>query len=259
MSEKQPAFVTEAIRIVEAAKENGIILRIMGACAIRIHCSKKQHILKSKRELTDIDLISYSKFVPSMEKFFKSLGYDPLPTILPRGMSLGRHIYVNKNIGFTVDVFFDKLEFCHTIDLRGRLELDYPTITLADLILEKLQIVKIAEKDVLDLIALFYEHEVGVNDDKEVINGRYIAKLLSNDWGFYYTVTSNLNKVKSYIQTFELITEEERRVVNEKINRLLQLIESEPKSLKWKLRALIGPSIKWYREVEASPLEQIKT
>jgi hypothetical protein len=258
MNEELPTFVSEAIRIVEAGKENGIILRIMGACAVRIHCSKRpQFILK--RKLTDVDLMSYSRFEPSMEKFFKSLGYDPLPTILPRGMSLGRHIYHKKEIGFTVDVFFDKLEFCHTIDFRGRLELDFPTITLADIMLEKLQIVKISEKDILDLIALLHEHEIGMSDDKDVINGKYMARLLSKDWGFYYTVTINLNKVKSYLQSFESLTDGERKVIAEKIDKLLQLIENEPKTLNWKLRAKIGPSMKWYRDVESSPLEQMKT
>jgi len=258
MSEELPLFVTEALRIVEAGKEKGIILRIMGACAVRIHCSKKPQFLL-ERKLTDIDLMSYTRFASSMEKFFKSLGYEQLPTILPRGISLGRHIYYNKEIGITVDVFFDKLEFCHTIDFRGRLELDYPTITLADIMLEKLQIVKITEKDILDLIALLYEHEIGMSDDKDVINGRYIARLLSKDWGFYYTATTNLNKVKSYLQSSELLKEEERKIVTEKIDKLLQLIENEPKSLKWKLRAKIGPSMKWYRDVESSPLELMKT
>jgi len=37
-----------------------------------------------------------------------------------------------------VDVFFDKLLVAnHPIDFKGRLELDYPTITVTDMLLEK--------------------------------------------------------------------------------------------------------------------------
>jgi len=77
-----------------------------------------------------------------------------------------------------------------------RLEIDYPTISLADLLLEKMQIVKLNEKDILDTIVMLREHDVG-EGDKETINSDRVSGLLSDDWGFYYTVTTNLGKIKS--------------------------------------------------------------
>lgn len=250
-------IVSEALKIVESGERNGIILRIMGACAIRLHCKNTPAVLKAHRKLTDVDLMSYEKFESKMEELFKSLNYSPIPTIMPRGITLGRHIYVHNNIKLMVDVFFDKLEMCHTIDFRNRLHLDYPTIPLSELLLEKLQIVKIAEKDILDVIALLYEHEISESDEKDCINGKHIARLLSKDWGFYYTITTNLNKVESYLAKFEHLTQDEKTIVCKRIKKLIQMIESEPKSLSWKLRAKIGPSMKWYREVEVSPFESV--
>jgi hypothetical protein len=51
----------------------------------------------------------------------------------------------------------------HIIEFKDRLEKDYPTIPLEELMLEKLQIVKINEKDIKDLIVLILEHEIGEN------------------------------------------------------------------------------------------------
>jgi hypothetical protein len=250
-------FTEEATKIVRLAEDEGIVLRIMGACAVRIHCAKYQYLQKKlERELTDLDFVSYERFEPVMEKFFWKLGYVPrtyMSRMWGRAGVIKRHIYDGEKTGVVVDVFFDKLEMCHTIDFRGRLEVDYPTISLADLLLEKMQIVKLNEKDVKDVILLLREHEVGVGD-AEMINALYIAKLLSNDWGFYYTVVTNLNRVKSFSERYEVLTKEDLKDVSVKINKLLEIIEKEPKSMKWKLRAKIGTQKKWYNEVEEAML-----
>jgi hypothetical protein len=126
---------------------------------------------------------------------------------------------------------------------------DYPTIPLAEMLLEKLQIVQLNEKDVKDVIILLREHEVG-EGDKETINSRYIAKLLSEDWGFYYTATMNLNKIKSLLADYSQLVEYDKELIEDKIDRLINAIENEPKSLGWKMRAKIGTKKQWYRKVE---------
>lgn len=129
------------------------------------------------------------------------------------------------------------------------MELDFPTITPSDLLLEKMQIVQITEKDLKDTMILLREHEIKEHEN-DVINTKYIAKLLSNDWGFYYTVTTNLKKTKEFLNFFDALTDEDKNIISEKIDKLLDYIEREPKSLKWKARAKIGTRKKWYREVE---------
>lgn len=248
-------FVNESRALVEKAEQQGIVLRILGALAIRHHTMEFTKLHQDlgrlgKQEFTDIDFISYGKFANPLERFFMSLGYPP-----NRGAKLmgvvwtSRHLYDAPG-GFHVDVFFDKLEMCHMLDLRGRLELDKPTITLPDLLLEKMQIVEINEKDIKDCIVLLRAHNVE-SSDKEGIDANYVAKLLSQDWGFYWTVTTNLNKIRELMPNYKVLTEEDRQDVNSKIEKLLSRIEETPKSMGWKMRAKIGTKKKWYTDVDA--------
>jgi hypothetical protein len=242
-----PDFINDALKIIRLGAEKGATLRLMGACAIRLHCPKFGYIHKEmKRTVTDIDLVTYGKFRPLVKKVLTELGYSPGAGAL---YGLGRHIYYDYNKNIEVDVFFDKLEMCHTVDFRGRLELDYPTITVSDLLLEKMQIVKIDEKDVKDTIMLLREHDIG-EEERETVNREYITKVLSDDWGFYYTFTENLKKVKKLLGIYKALTSEDQRNVEMKISELLDAIEKVPKTFKWKVRERIGTSKKWYRDVE---------
>jgi hypothetical protein len=245
-------FAAEAIKIVEEANKAGVILRIMGATAIRIHCPNSVSLHKALgRELTDMDFIGYSKQREKIEKFFtQEFKYEMVKAALTPGLFVNRCIFFDKTEKKPhIDVFLDKLEMNHTIDFKDRLDKDSPTIPLAELLLEKMQIVKINEKDIKDAMVLLLEHNLG-DSDKEVINIEYIAKILSKDWGFYYTVTTNLNKVKAFLERYEVLTNEQRKIISDKIDKLLERIEKEPKTLSWKVRARVGPAKKWYNEVE---------
>ncbi len=238
-------FVEEAIRIASEAEKKNIILRIMGAVAIRIKCTDYISLYNElKRGLTDIDFAGYSKQGHKISALLKELGYELRKDML---IHEGRYFFYYPSSGLKVDIFLDKLSMSHTINFRNRLELDFPTITLADLVLEKLQIVKINEKDLKDLVVLFRSYDVG--DNEKAINGRYIAKLLADDWGFYYTATTNLERLKSFLKRTN-IPEKDKEDVSKKIEKLSEMIETEPKTLKWRLRSKIGPRMKWYTEVE---------
>jgi len=244
-----PDFVEEALRIISEANKRGIQLRLLGATAVKLHSPKFARLYEDmQRALTDLDLISYARFRPQLKDFLKSLGY----TADDRFIALHGHkrqIYFDETNKRTVDIFIDKLEFCHIIDFTGRLELDNPTITLADILLEKMQIVQINEKDIKDTIIMLREHEVG-EIERETVNAKYIAKRLSDDWGFYYTVTINLKKVKDFLPEFKALSDSDRGDVASKVDKLLAYIEKESKSFGWKMRARVGPSKKWYTEVE---------
>jgi hypothetical protein len=242
--------VAEAQRIVSHAKSIGITLRMMGAAAFVTHCPNNAVLFnKMDRQLTDIDLIGHyidqKRIIALLKEFQYSLDRRSL-----RSWSREQLKFYNEKLEITLDLFLDKLQMCHTIDLRHRMECDYPTIPLADLLLEKTQIVHITEKDLKDLIILILEHPIG-NHDKETINSDYISQLLKRDWGFYYTVTSNLKILNDdYLSKCTVLDEESKKVVKERINILLQEIDKKPKSLKWKLRSKIGPLLKWYNDVE---------
>ncbi|MEM1545353.1 MAG: hypothetical protein QXY40_10045 [Candidatus Methanomethylicia archaeon] len=261
-------FAEEAMNIIEKAKSRGIVLRILGALAVYIHSKHERNALEIYSRIgrfgvdnptfTDLDLIAYGKQRGEIVKLFEKelkFNYNALVKALFMNKRL---IYFHPKNQYQVDIFFDKLEFSHDVVFgdkpgKGRLDLDYPTITLTDLVLEKIQIHQINLKDIVDLIITFYGHDVNYKDDQEYINGKYIAKILSDDWGFWYDAITNLNKVKLFVEKFHnenKLTKEEKELVNSRIDKLIKIIDEEPKSGKWRKRAEIGTSKPWYREVE---------
>ena len=256
LTERTPEeFVGTATRIVDSAKEQGIILRAIGATSVLIHVGKDAPILnvfKSYRKLTDIDFVTYRKCWSKIEDFFQKQGFRPNETF--------NALHGNKQLNFTgadnlhADVFCDKLDMSHVIDFTGRLEQDYPTIPLADLLLEKMQIVRINEKDIKDTLLLLRTHDIG-DDDKDVINARWIAQSLKDDWGFWYTITTNLNKVNAQKNQYDWLSPEDRAIIESRITKLLGVIETEPKSSGWRFRARIGTRKKWYNDVEELSLD----
>ena len=256
-------LVNEAMLIISQAQKRGIILRLLGAMAVWCHCSEYLNMYKNLKRLgsndktfTDIDFIGYSDQRKHIKNFLEEFGFIPDKYILAL-FSSHRYLYYHPKEYYHIDVFFDKLEFSHDVLFgskpgKGRLELDYPTITLADLLLEKLQIHKIHAKDIKDLIVLIRAHELGDIVKKEVIDTKHIAKVLSDDWGFWYDATNNLKKVKFFTEKYYsegLLSKTDLTDVVTKINILLDIIEKEPKTKRWEKRAKIGTSKPWFREV----------
>jgi hypothetical protein len=247
-----PEYVAEAEAIIEAAESRGLHLRLLGALAVIKQCPNHVWLLeKTNRVLTDLDFMGYDKEIRDLERMFSELGYEVLGG---RGVTMdvwvGRRIFHDPNGGRRrVDVFLDRLDFCHPIDLRGRLDLDPVTIPLTDLLLEKLQIVEINEKDLKDLVVLLLEHPIADHQAPGAFDASHVVGLLSADWGFCYTVSLNLDRIRRYMQTIPDLSDGQRALVEERIDHLWQKVEAEPKSLRWKLRARVGPARKWYNEV----------
>jgi len=245
-------FVKEIRRIISVADERKVPLRILGGAAIRMHCPKHENLYEKLKRVPkhDMDFVTYAKFRPLTKRLFVDLGYEPYISLMLTGAT-GRHrqIFNDKEGNKAIDVFLGKLEMCHVIDYSNRLELDSPTVPLAELLLQKLQIVQTNEKDIQDAIILLREHEIG-STDKDEINSDYVAKVLSNEWGFNYTVNMNFQKIKEFLSKYQTLTAEDKSLVSGKIDKLHAIIENTPKTLQWKLRAKVGPAKKWYNVVE---------
>ncbi len=247
-------FMDEAIRIEKAAAGLGLPLRVIGCLAFRIKSPEYSDLhIKMGREVTDIDYMSYFKHQQKIINLFRDdLGYHWVPPSFARASTL-RDLFIDQNTGRKVDVFYDHLEFCHKIDFKKnkRLEVDEPTIPLAELFLEKTQIVEINAKDLKDLIITFLAHEISEEDDDTKVNGPYIAKILADDWGFYYTVTENLKKFINFVPTVDEISQEQKDHVIAQAKKLHQLIEDAPKSRGWNRRAKVGTKKRWYKIVHS--------
>ncbi|MCI0519584.1 MAG: hypothetical protein L0Z70_04935 [Chloroflexi bacterium] len=246
-------FVNEAIQIVAKAQQSGLTLRVLGATAFRLHCPDHVHVhISMGRDITDIDFAAYSKEGERIEKFLAKDHFqaERQKASLTPGLYAGRHIYENPETGLHVDIFEDELNMCHLVNFRNRLHLDSPTIPLADLALEKFQIVRINEKDIRDMLMLFAAHPVG-ESEHETINGKYIAAIMSKEWGFYYTTTMNLGKIRKGLERYkDLFTAQDVENIQERITHLEQMIAKAPKSLAWKARSAIGTRVQWYNDVE---------
>jgi hypothetical protein len=235
-------FMANMNVILASAKENGVILRLIGSIATRLHSpSARSQVIP--RALTDIDFVGYSSQSKKVQSLFQNLGYagdDEFNMI----HGAERLLFFGKS-GLHIDVFFDVLTMSHRLDLRGRLELDYPTISLTDLLMTKLQIVELNEKDVKDMICLLNDHDFADSDQPEKINSKYIADLCSKDWGVYKTFTMNLNRILAHLD--KLGSDEKMRTrVADQCKALLDQIEQVPKGTKWKMRARVGEKKRWY-------------
>ncbi len=247
-----PEYVAEAKAVIEAANERSLHLRLLGALAVIEQCPNGMWLLEStNRVLTDLDFLGYDREIRQVEAMFHELGYEVLGG---RGVTMdvwvGRRIFHDPSgRRRRVDVFLDRLDFCHPIELKGRLDIDPVTIPLTDILLEKLQIVEINEKDLKDLVVLLLEHPVADREERGSFDASYVIDLLTKDWGFSYTVSLNLDRIRRYMQTLPELTEEHRAAIAARIDDLWGRVEAAPKSMKWKLRARVGPARKWYQEV----------
>ena len=242
-------FEGELKRIIRASDEAGILLRVIGSLAFQMHCPEYGYLQEAMgRAYTDIDFAGYRKQTQEIKALMADLGYTERQNVFL--FSEGdRSIFDNPDVGIYVDVFYDKLDFCHEISWKGRLEVDAPTIPLAEMLLEKMQIVEINEKDIIDTIMLLLEHPLG-DIDNEKINIKLIAELCSTDWGLWRTTTMNLDKVRQLAHGYKQLKEGQKAHIESQVTSALERIEGEPKSLAWRLRDRVGDRVKWYKEVD---------
>jgi len=191
------------------------------------------------REYRDLDFATTKKSAGDLQKLLRDMGYEPH---LGFNAMNGRErllFYDNPNER-QVDVFVRSFRMCHEIPLESRLGVDADTVPLAELLLTKLQIVELNEKDVRDTVALLLEHDV--TEDDAGVNATQVAVLCCDDWGLWRTITHNLETVRQHLGNYAV----DRDVVSERLSRLLDRIEGSPKSRGWKLRAKVGERKRWY-------------
>ena len=251
-SEIRPDFFDERTRLLQALErpENRrLIVRLIGALAFRTHCPQFGYLQQALgRVYTDFDFASYHRFAPDLHRLFPALGYEE-DRMVSRLFGESRMLFHDPVYGRHIDVFFDRLHFSHTLPLEGRLEAESLTLPLAELLLEKLQIARINEKDVIDAIMLLREHPIAPGD-METINVDIVTGLTSRDWGLWRTVTGNLTFVAQQLAAYPQLTDDDRAVVADRVRDLRQAIDEAPKTMSWKLRARVGDRVKWYEDVE---------
>ncbi len=253
--------LAEALRIVDAADRRGLLVRLMGGMAIRAHAPDWP--ARSRRVEVDLDFATRSRDRGVFYELLESEGY----TADKRHNALfgGKQAYfVDVPRSRPVDVLVDSLEMCHRFEFKDRLAASSPTLPLAELLLSKLQVVKINRKDVLDALVLLAEHPLG-NDDGApdsrhglgTINVPRVLSFTSNDWGWWRTVTGNLDTLDKYLATEltpdDLDLDNGREILFDpgtQIAALREAVIAAPKSTKWRLRSKVGERQTWYQDPE---------
>ncbi|MEX2135611.1 MAG: hypothetical protein WEB29_01445 [Chloroflexota bacterium] len=225
-------------------------LRLIGSLAVSLRCETTRHLteLLGRRVPRDIDFVGYSTQAEPIEKLFASRGYLLHPAVRnSREWGVKRLIYTDA-IGHKVDVFLDELVMAHTITFAGRLERDERTVSLADLLLSKLQIHRITENDLIDMVVLLGAAGFGPGEDQ--IDLAYIAGIMAADWGFFHTTLANLAKLGEAVERYSALSGEVAATVRARARELAEAIEAAPKTTRWRLRARIGTRVPWYEDVE---------
>jgi hypothetical protein len=230
----------EAIRIVNEVQARGVILRLLGGLAIRIHAPSASHRAFS-RSYPDMDFATPNK-AREVERAMAEIGYGGDREFnLLNGAS--RLIFYGATPEQKIDVFVGSFEMCHKLPITERIAVEPLTLPLAELLLTKLQIVQINEKDLRDVCALLLDHPVG-STDGETINADRVAELCAKDWGLWRTITFGLDKVTAYSKG--ALDGSDAATIATRVAELRQVIDTAPKSIKWKTRSAVGERVRWY-------------
>lgn len=240
-------LVSEMNRLIAAADYHQIHLRAFGGLAIYEHSRNDPRLFH--RESPDVDFMVPKKEWRKLDSFFQQMGYSPHKQFnLLNGSQ--RQIYYNKLTGHRIDILVGDFEMCHKLPLNGRLKMHPITIPLAELFLSKAQIVLLNRKDALDIISLLFNNDLGDERDGKIGLER-IARLCAHNWGLHKTTSINLKRVEDLLLAEDLgLSQAERELVLQRIQKIKSVLESKPKSVAWRMRNLLGTRVRWYAEVE---------
>jgi hypothetical protein len=246
-----PAAVTgeievEARRLIDSAWDVGIPARLLGGLAVaeRVPVDLRVHFA---RTYGDIDLVIPRRASGDLVTLMERRGYvEDAEFNAMNGRT--RLLFKDRERSRDVDVFIEQFELCHVIPLRLQ-EADRRgsrTLLLSDLMLTKLQIVKLTDKDLIDIAMLLMTYNVD-GDDETGIDGEWIATLCAGNWGLWRTTSENLARVAGAVPRLEgpprLLADAGTRAAT-----LADLIEKKPKSTRWRVRSRVGERVRWYEE-----------
>ncbi len=233
----------EAQRLAAKIKSAGLNVKLLGGLAIWFHSPSARHE-PLLRQYGDLDFIGPKKEMKKFIELMLESGYveDKRFNAIHGATRL---ILLDLEHQRPVDVLIDTFKMCHEIDLSDRLFIDSPTISLADLLLSKLQVTKLAQKDVADIASLLLDQDL----TPEGIDVDYIVRILGNDWGFEHTVKATLKNLPIHLSEFEL-TPAKKIDITIKIDKLKEEIIKGKKSFSYKIREKIGEKLPWAEEPE---------
>jgi hypothetical protein len=241
----------EAIALARGAAEAGVGLKLLGGLAVRVLCPDLPPRLRPGQ---DMDFACLSKGRKATAAYLERIGCQPDRRF--NNLNGDRQMYFTAPSGRPIDVMVDRLTMCHVLDFRQSFGRTTLTLDAVDILLSKLQIIELNEKDVRDIVHLLAglpvragsarapsQHSAGVG----FVDTDRFGQVIAADWGWWRTVTGNLQKLPTL--TAEKPHLVPRNAPHDPIAQAQQLAEhaqSVPKGMKWKLRANVGDRVRWY-------------
>jgi hypothetical protein len=235
----------EGRRLAVAAHTQELSLRLLGGVAVWCTCPSAR-VPPLRRDYGDADFIGRGRERKVITTFMEEQGYeaDRMFNALHGATRLNFH---DPARGRPIDVLLDRFTMAHELDLRESASGDGLTIAPADLLMTKLQVVSINDKDVRDVLALLVDRDLTERDGD--VSLRRILDATANDWGLEHTIHGSLMTVSELAEPIGLPADQ-LDSARRRIDALAEALHGAPKGRKWKLRARVGERVKWYEEPE---------
>lgn len=242
MKDRDP--LEEALGLIEAAGAIGVPLRLVGGLAVRVLCPD---FPPRTRERQDLDLASTSDARPALSGFLEARGYEPDRRF--NALYGHKQLYFASPEGRALDVLVDRLEMCHVLEFKDRIARMPLTLDVTDLLLSKLQIVELNEKDAQDVLYLLSAYPVREGDEPGTVGLDRIGAIVAADWGWWRTLTMNVARIVELAETTasHLVPAGARYDPVEQLRRIGEHADAVPKTLRWRLRARVGERARWYQ------------
>ena len=281
-------------RIVEGAIEEPLKLALFGGGGFKLHCPSANKGPFS-RTIGDVDLVTLKENGKLVVQILLNLS-EKCGSMFYHGITSADRRFNTLRFGMRyrihtiqdideqsvptaglIDIFCDKLTFCHILDVRDELsQVDRHvfTIGLENLIISKAQLIKcvandeasdinqnrimgeydknhllvgMETKDMRDVGAALLDHDLGEGGEKISID--VIGRKLRQDWGMWKTVTMNLknmqNRLKPITDAFGA-KKDEQEVIEERLAKIVQELEGKYAARK----KTFSFNKQWWQDVE---------
>ncbi len=239
--------LSEALGLIEGARTEEVPLRLVGGLAVRVLCPSFPPRMRDRQ---DLDLASVSSVRPRLTQFLIERGHEPDKRF--NALYGHKQLFFSSPSGRAIDVLIDRVEMCHVLDFRERIERMPATLDVTDLLLTKLQIVELNEKDVRDVLYLLSAFEVRQGDEVATVGLDRLHGIVADDWGWWRTVTGNLEHIRDLAtgEGAHLVPPDPPHDPVAQLEELARAAAEVPKTLRWRIRARVGERKRWYRVPE---------
>jgi hypothetical protein len=246
----ETGLASEARRLIDRAGDEGIVLRLLGGLAIQM---LTPDLPPRTRSGQDLDFGSIRSSRKALTELLAEEGYvgDRNFNALYGDKQL---YFTHADSGLAIDVMIDRLHMCHTVQFADRVTVMPYTLSPTDLLLSKLQIVELNAKDLDDILRLLVSFRFEDSEGPDVIDLRVIRELVGDDWGWWKTISLNLERIRAALSDGSAAVPEGGRLdPAQAVQALSAALEQAPKSRRWKLRDRVGERKRWYELPEETP------